>query len=633
MKFDVDFEAGSAKVSMMGATAPIGMNVLLENAATAAVFETGIIPQQGSGLISLRKGFGRLQFVYQIEPQVHTVKWDKYESTTDKKTYQLAEPWKIIISDYDNGNFLGSRHFYSPEPILSYNQPLYVINLPNTNTVGYSGNSIGWICHYHYDNTTQFSISEMINYAVYRESGLNEPYNDANMSETDGPRFYSGRGAPEFIWDPVEWAKKTAEEGVDWTLDPSLWQVVKIDWNKTKSAESFDDNGEIYTLSDAVFKPYYAYYPHRKAQPFEIPLNIYRRLLNEGKNPWESKELLSELGQRWRVSNFQVNNKYNAAAANSSPQDLFNSLKKLKVANLSDLQNKFISDGELCQNPTCNKKIKPSQGTLVQVVTKLVNSVNSKIRTTQEYLMCLSQSTRSLWCETCVDNHAVKLGKILDYSFPGLVSTELVDYSVITQEYYLKATVLTCSKCKATEAPVDRAHEIFFYSPEILNDPEFKVASNNYTTVPDNPRNTCCTFCAELVALSNMWDSYDITSSNWLCKIRFIDKDLNALSVSHGDVNPNAVFYKFKLLDFNVKGDTAITWANIDKLELEYETELVPIVLANQTGISICPCNMPTYESGENPCQKCVNNKGEYVPLIETIINTNNMTVKDNTNV
>lgn len=223
-----------------------------------ASFDSGLMPQSGSGLLMARK-FGQFtQIAYQEAPTESLVKWGEYENDKQAEIFTLAHPYKIFIADFHNDVLVGLRHFFSPEPIFSEDDILFHTPYPNTNCRGYSGTSVGWVCLYRTGTKPLLTIQEKIQYAWQRESGLHEPYNNSNMSQTDGPRFYASHDI-ELYNNPNAWQKKTKEEGVDWICNvDQLIPIKTTDELHTRHAA----DGLPYTFGDAVNKPYYPYYPH-----------------------------------------------------------------------------------------------------------------------------------------------------------------------------------------------------------------------------------------------------------------------------------------------------------------------------------------------------------------------------------
>ncbi len=226
-----------------------------------AMMDTGLLPLDGTGLLGIRKAGDHTQVIYQHKPGLYYVNWGAYERDTSAKKYLLAQPYRIIIVDFLNDNLLGARTFYSPIPVTHPDVPLYHVNLPNINCKGYRGNGVGWICLYHNEDWSNLPFNERLAKAIDRCSGT-EAYNDGNMSETDGPRFYQeyyeGDSNFGYLWDPQRWENKSTAEGFDWTLDPDLWVPIRV--SDINNQGSHDENGEALTLKMAIFGDYKAYY-------------------------------------------------------------------------------------------------------------------------------------------------------------------------------------------------------------------------------------------------------------------------------------------------------------------------------------------------------------------------------------
>jgi hypothetical protein len=226
-----------------------------------ACLDTGLIRQNDTGILSYKKFGDKTQIAYQVDAGYQAVKWGQYESSDDQVVVNLAHPYKIWIVDYDKDLLVGLRHFASPEPIYSLDDPLYHLPLPNTNCNGYNNTSVGWVCLYRTGNTPLISLQEKIQYAFERESGLHEPYNNANMSGTDGPRFYDARKI-SFYKTPNAWIDKTEKEGgPDWVLRDGMLIPIKV--KKDSPAYEHSDNGVPYTFGMALNDPYLPYYQSR----------------------------------------------------------------------------------------------------------------------------------------------------------------------------------------------------------------------------------------------------------------------------------------------------------------------------------------------------------------------------------
>ena len=222
-----------------------------------ASIDTGLLPLDGTGVLAIRSAGPTTQIVTQHAPGMYHLNWGAHEGDRHARTYYVAQPYRIVIGDFENGNLLGARMFYSPVPITSPGNQLYHVNLPNINCKGYRGNGVGWICLYHNDDWSALPFNEKVSRFIERCSGV-ETYNDANMSETDGPRFYSSNGKPAYITDPSIWEEKSLQEGHAWTLDPDLWIPVLV--KDMDNQANHDNKGQPLTLAMAMLGNYQAYY-------------------------------------------------------------------------------------------------------------------------------------------------------------------------------------------------------------------------------------------------------------------------------------------------------------------------------------------------------------------------------------
>jgi hypothetical protein len=232
-----------------------------EKMSGGALFDTGILPLEGTGVLAIRQAGNHTQFVFQHKPDVYRVIWGRSERDPSAKNYYVAQPYRIVIGDHMDGELLGARHFYSPVPITMPGQPLYHCNVPNLNCKGYRGTSVGWICLYRRNNYGGLDLGQKINQTIVRASG-DEAYNDANMSSTDGARFYQNAGKPKYTWDPTAWEAKTKKDGVDWVLDQDLWIPIKV--TDMDHQDAHDPNGVPFTLEMAMLGEYHAYYTDAK---------------------------------------------------------------------------------------------------------------------------------------------------------------------------------------------------------------------------------------------------------------------------------------------------------------------------------------------------------------------------------
>ncbi len=234
-----------------------------------AAFDTGLLPLDGTGVLAIRAAGNHMQVTVQHKPGLYYVNWGAYEGDKSVKTYSLAQPYRIIIGDFVDGQLLGARMFYSPYPITHPDMLLYHVNLPNINCKGYRGNGVGWICLYLKEDWSNLPLNEKISRFIERCSGV-ETYNDANMSETDGPRFYKDHYQDQkdydYLWSPDSWQQKSVDHGYEWTLDPNIWIPVKV--YSIDQQGKHDSAGINLTLSGALLGNYQAYYTDKEIPKF-----------------------------------------------------------------------------------------------------------------------------------------------------------------------------------------------------------------------------------------------------------------------------------------------------------------------------------------------------------------------------
>ncbi len=222
-----------------------------------AHFDTGLLPLDGTGLLSLRSALNHMQFVFQYAPGVYPVAWTGHEGGTPRN-YHLAQPWRIVVMDLVDGNLLGGKQFFSPRSIISLDQPLYHTCFPNVNCRGYGpNNAVGWVCIYRNKDISEYDLKTKLDYCLKRISG-EETYNDANMSGTDGTRFYGEFSKHKFLHSPVEWEKKTSEEGFGWTTQENIWLPILV--KSPDEQQKHDPKGQPLTLRWAMYGHYSAYY-------------------------------------------------------------------------------------------------------------------------------------------------------------------------------------------------------------------------------------------------------------------------------------------------------------------------------------------------------------------------------------
>jgi hypothetical protein len=242
--------------------------------SSTASFDTGLIPLDGTGVLSIRSAGHHMQIAIQHAPGCYYINWGDIEGDRNASTYYLAQPYRIVVGDFVNGNLLGARMFYSPISITHPNQPLYHVNLPNINCKGYRGNGVGWICLYLKEDWSTFSFNEKVAKLIERCSGV-ETYNDANMSETDGPRFYMEQYKKnygndfkqyDYLWYPNKWQEKSfdknGKDNYSWTLNQDLWIPILVE--NMDSQESHYPGGIPLTFSMALLGNYQAYYTDRQ---------------------------------------------------------------------------------------------------------------------------------------------------------------------------------------------------------------------------------------------------------------------------------------------------------------------------------------------------------------------------------
>ena len=241
-----------------------------------AAFDTGLLPLDGTGLLSIRKAGEYTQVAYQHKPGFYYVNWGATEKDPYAKKYYLAQPYRIVIIDFKSNNLLGARTFYSTVPVTHPDVQLYHVNLPNINCQGYRGNGVGWICLYLNEDWSNLPFNERLALAVERCSGV-ESYNDANMSETDGPRFYqsmfSNDSSFSYLWNPSKWEDKSQQEGYEWTLS-APWIPILVQNIDSQDRHSTESDAVPFTFKMAITGAYQAYYTDKL--PLK-PINALQR--------------------------------------------------------------------------------------------------------------------------------------------------------------------------------------------------------------------------------------------------------------------------------------------------------------------------------------------------------------------
>lgn len=227
------------------------------NFSSSSYFDTGLLPVDGTGLLSIRKAGNHTQIAYQHAPGKYYINWGSHEGDHQAKKYYVAQPYRIVVADLLNGNIYGARTYYTPTPITYPQAPLYHVNLPNINCKGYRGNSVGWICLYHNEDISNYPFNEKLVKILDRCSGT-ETYNDNNMSETDGPCFYREKNKPDYLTNPQYWQDYSDQNGYEWTLDPELWIPILV--KDKDNQDKHYSNGQPLTFADAIIGNYQCYY-------------------------------------------------------------------------------------------------------------------------------------------------------------------------------------------------------------------------------------------------------------------------------------------------------------------------------------------------------------------------------------
>jgi hypothetical protein len=248
--------------------------------------DSGLLTTQTSGIILHRKGFGSEQIVYQIEPRFRAVAYKQSEGDEEDERFILPFPYVILLIAYEDESFRGIRHFYSPTPIYTLDQPLYMPSLPNTNCMKYNNTSLGWVCIYHGVEERGTSLFDKLQYALGYYDPLAVPYNYDNMRSTDGVKFYSKLNAPDYTYDPTAWQTKGEAEGLDWVLKPDTWIEAKVAVTDV-FGEKYDPEGESFNLQRALYDKHYVYYE----QPGAVLLNHYEKLDEAGRKEFISTYL------------------------------------------------------------------------------------------------------------------------------------------------------------------------------------------------------------------------------------------------------------------------------------------------------------------------------------------------------
>ena len=208
-----------------------------DNISSKAKLDLGLMPE---GIRLFRQNLGYAQVVVELPPGVNRNIWGEEEGDPDAEHFMLAQPYRILIIDFQDDNFLGARIFYSTTPIYDLDIPLYNANLSNVNCFGYSGNAVGWLCLYNNEELSNKPWEYKIRRMIERCSG-EEVFNFANMHETDGIKLYYNLSDHEFLSNVSAWERKSDEEGFEWTLNDNIWIPVMVESEDSQGTNNFSD--------------------------------------------------------------------------------------------------------------------------------------------------------------------------------------------------------------------------------------------------------------------------------------------------------------------------------------------------------------------------------------------------------
>jgi len=411
--------------------------------------DTGLLPVDGSGLLAIRSAGNHTQIAYQHKPGMYYINWGTHEGDIEAKKYYIAQPYRIVIADLLNGNILGARTFYSPIPITYPQAPLYHVNLPNINCKGYRDNAVGWICLYHTGDISQYPFNEKLAKILDRCSGT-EAYNDNNMSETDGPRFYRDNNKPEHLTNPQAWEDYSDQNGYDWTLDPEIWIPVLV--QDMDNQEKHYPNGQPLTFADALMGNYQAYYTDTLIPK---PINLIAR----GDSSLESSTVFTWFKQAYNNS------------STSNDQSLWNSFssslnvrEKLSLAPPVFVPNEEEEDEDSWMCETCSE----SFGTDMQSVSTYSN----------DYV-----------CSTCLAEHFVYVSHMDNYAYieDCLYLDGSDSYIFVPKDLINGVDYKYCERC---EHGVDHTHSDFQLKPFFNIDDDSEIYPD-YSVV--------CKECLEII--------------------------------------------------------------------------------------------------------------------------------------
>jgi hypothetical protein len=377
------------------------------NFSSNAYFDSGLLPVDGTGMLSIRTAGNHTQIGYQYAPGMYHINWGAYERDPNAENIYVAQPYRIVIADIMNGNLLGARTFYSPIPVQHAETPLYHVNLPNINCRGYRGNGVGWICLYHTEDISHYPFNEKVVKILERCSGV-EAYNDQNMSETDGPRFYRMNNKPTHTWDPKVWETYSQQNGVEWTLDPDLWIPVLV--NNIDDQDKHITDGMPLTYVAAILGNYKAYYTDNEILK---PVNAIAR------GQFSDKDVFKIFRKMYNESTDFGQTKTHKNVYDQM-KDVREEISKIFVKTPVQIQEEEESDYITCDD--CGDDYDPDSESMIQVY------------------------EGGLFCSSCIENNTTWVEHLEAY----VSDTDALVWSDYTETYYHTGVwnnFLVCQNC------------------------------------------------------------------------------------------------------------------------------------------------------------------------------------------
>ena len=118
------------------------------NVSNQALFDTGLLPLNGTGTLAIRSAGRHTQIAFQHAPALAYINWGANEGDPKAKAYLLAQPYRIWIADLLDGNLYGARMFYSPYPQFFLLQHQFFPAFPEkSNAVDELGLALSHILH------------------------------------------------------------------------------------------------------------------------------------------------------------------------------------------------------------------------------------------------------------------------------------------------------------------------------------------------------------------------------------------------------------------------------------------------------------------------------------------------------